>query len=178
MICKDFKDFIWKYMNYEFISFTTTLFEKLNKDKFSELILLIAENFGRLIYKDSVGEEKIITPLEWVKVLSEKVFNPQGIGLVFSEISDEKVVIYIFKCPTPERAGKEPYIACPFSYGYARGLWKCAFPNGEVILNGTMAHGAPTCQFTLIVNASAELQKEEYKKAKKYLTREEEFPML
>ena len=155
-----------------------TVFDVLDKKASGEITLKAAEKLGMNIFDDYIKEETIEwTTKTWTETISRFVFNPQGTGIVFSEISKDRIVAHVIKCPTPGRAGKAPHLACPFSYGYARGLWKKAFPDGELLMAGTMAHGAPTCGFTFHVKAGKG-HTEMREKIKKYLTKEEEMKLL
>lgn len=174
----DLTEFSIKISDYVILSLTDSLFKHVEKRQASEVVINAAEELGRIIFQRRIKEKPPKwTPMEWAKRTSAYIWNSQGIGIVFSEISDEKIVSHVFKCPTPERAGKAPHITCPFSWGYARGAWKVAFPEGEVIMGGTMAHGAPTCEFIWYVKAEKE-HLEERKKIERYLTKEEEVRML
>lgn len=155
-----------------------TVFDVLDKKASSEITLKAAEKLGMNIF-DGYVKEKVTewTTKTWTETIARFVFNPQGTGIVFSEISKDRIVAHVIKCPTPGRAGKAPHLTCPFSYGYARGLWKKAFLEGEVLMGGTMAHGAPTCGFTFYVKADKE-HAEMREKIKRYLTKEEEMKLL
>jgi hypothetical protein len=155
-----------------------TVFDVLDKKASGEITLKAAERLGMNIFEGYIKEEiSEWTPKTWTETVSRFVFNPQGTGIVFSEISKDGIVAHIIKCPTPGRAGKAPHLTCPFSYGYARGLWKKAFPDGELLMGGTMAHGAPTCGFTFHVKADKK-HVEMREKIKRYLTKEEEMKLL
>ncbi|MBA3044493.1 hypothetical protein FP804_05095 [archaeon] len=155
-----------------------TVFDVLDKKASGEITLKAAEKLGMNIF-DGYVKEKVTewTTKTWTETIARFVFNPQGTGIVFSEISKDRIVAHVIKCPTPGRAGKAPHLTCPFSYGYARGLWKKAFLEGEVLMGGTMAHGAPTCGFTFYVKADKE-HAEMREKIKRYLTKEEEMKLL
>ncbi|MEW6069191.1 MAG: hypothetical protein AB1485_01100 [Candidatus Thermoplasmatota archaeon] len=175
---KPLTDFTVRIADYTIIALTDSIFSNLDKKEASELVISSAEELGRLVFDKRVGKRiEKYTPMEWAKITSTYIWNSQGTGIVFSEISNEKIVSHVFKCPTPERAGKAPHISCPFSWGYARGIWRSAFPDGEVLMGGTMAHGAPTCQFLWYVKTNKKLS-EERERVKRYLTKEEEIRML
>jgi len=157
---------------------TESIFKHVDKKTASEIIINTAEKLGNRVFEEYVKEKpEKWTTMEWAEKTAGGIWNQQGTGVVFSEISDKKIMSHVFKCPTPERAGEAPHIACPFSWGYARGVWKKAFQEGEVLMGGTMAHGAPTCEFTWFVKAEKE-HAEMREKVKKYLTKEEEMRML
>jgi predicted hydrocarbon binding protein len=172
------KKFLCEIADNTVLSIVERLFESLDREQASSIVLNAAEKLGRQAFeefvKSSVASEDAF---DWAEKLTHYIFNPQGTGIVISEASAKKLVFHVFKCPTPARAGDMPHFACPFSYGYARGLWKKVFPEGEVLMGGTMAHGAPTCHFTFVTQATVE-QRDMREKAKKYLTREEEMRML
>lgn len=167
-----------KVSDFTILCITNSVFKHLDKKPASEIVMESAEKLGSMVFDEYLKEmpEKWTT-MEWAEKTAEFIWNQQGTGIVFSEISDEKIISHVFKCPTPERAGGAPHIACPVSWGYARGVWRRAFPEGEVLMGGTMAHGAPTCEFTWFVKTSRE-HAELREKMKKYLTKEEEIRML
>lgn len=167
-----------KVSDFTILCITDSVFKHIDKKIASEIVMKSAEKIGNKIFNESIVERpEKWTTMEWAEKTSEFIWNHQGTGIVFSEISDEKITSHVFKCPTPERAGEAPHIACPTSWGYARGVWKGAFPEGEVLMGGTMAHGAPTCEFTWFVKTDKE-HAELREKMKKYLTKEEEMRML
>ncbi len=131
----------------------TTLIDTFVREKKanSKVVLESAERFGRNIFRECVGERKIWTPYDWVTECITKVFNRQGTGVTFTLKEDVTAIIH--KCPTPERARISPEVACAFSWGYVRGLWKSAFPDGEAVIRSTMALGYPTCEFVFKVKA-------------------------
>ncbi|MDI6855828.1 MAG: hypothetical protein QMD21_03465 [Candidatus Thermoplasmatota archaeon] len=175
---KPLTEFTIRVGDYAILALTDSIFGSLDKNEASEVVITAAEELGRLVFEKRVGKKiEKYTPMDWARLTSGYIWNLQGTGIVFSEISDEKIVAHIFKCPTPERAGKSPHIACPFSWGYARGVWKSIFSEGEVLMGGTMAHGAPTCQFFFYVKAGRELS-EERERVRRYLTKEEELRLL
>jgi predicted ArsR family transcriptional regulator len=120
---------------------------ELDKDFGAEIIMQSAERLGEQVYERYVAKESVTTPLEWAKALCTNVFNRMGIGIQFEECTDEKLVANIFQCPTVERAMRDANITCGFSYGFAKGLWQKAFPEGTVKMGRTKAKGAPTCEF-------------------------------
>ena len=167
-----------KVSDFTILCITDSVFKHIDKKTASEIVMKSAEKLGSRVFEEYVKERpEKWTTMEWVEKTSKFIWNLQGTGIVFSEISDEKIVSHVFKCPTPERAGEAPHIACPTSWGYARGIWKKAFPDGELLMGGTMAHGAPTCEFKWFVKSSKE-HAELREKMKKYLTKEEEIRML
>ncbi|MDI6916946.1 MAG: hypothetical protein QMC80_04025 [Thermoplasmatales archaeon] len=155
-----------------------TVFGVVDKKTSSEITLKAAEKLGLNVFDEHIKEKTVEwTTKTWTETIARFVFNPQGTGIVFSEISKDRIVAHVIKCPTPGRASKAPHLTCPFSYGYARGLWKKAFPDGELLMAGTMAHGAPTCEFIFHVKAGKE-HAEMREKIKKYLAKEEEMKLL
>jgi hypothetical protein len=167
-----------KLSDFTILCITDSIFKHLDKKPASEIVMGTAEKLGNMVFEEYIKERpEKWTTMEWVEKTSEFIWNHQGTGIVFSEISDEKITSHVFKCPTPERAAEAPHIACPLSWGYGRGIWKKAFPEGEVLMGGTMAHGAPTCEFTWFVKTQKE-HAELREKMKKYLTKEEETRML
>ncbi|PKK85221.1 MAG: hypothetical protein CVT48_06440 [Thermoplasmata archaeon HGW-Thermoplasmata-1] len=125
----------------------------------SKVVLEAAEQFGRRVFEECMEKREKWTPYEWVVGCITKIFNRQGTGVTFTIPSNGEVMAIIHKCPTPERARISPEVACAFSWGYVRGLWRAAFPDGEVVMKGTMAMGYPTCGFVLKEKASAKDKK-------------------
>jgi hypothetical protein len=117
-------------------------------------VLDSAEKFGRLVFSECVGKKDSWTPYEWVVACICKIFNRQGTGVTFTVSHDNEVRAIIHKCPTPERARISPEVACAFSWGYVRGLWLSAFPEGEALMKCAMAMGCPTCEFVFTIKKS------------------------
>jgi len=119
-------------------------FEETNK---IETVMQTAEAFGRGLYSDLIEEKNNVISLEdWIQPVVQNIINPMGTAAAFTDISENEVKSVIFKCPVSENLG-ESCNHCPFSYGFVRGLFKSAFPQGEVLMGQVIANGAPMCEF-------------------------------
>ena len=113
-----------------------------------------AEAFGRGLFSDYIQcETKKWTMKKWIKPVVDNIFNPMGTGATFTKISKDEATSLIFKCSLHEKS-KQKHVASVFTYGYLRGLFKSAFPNGEILMGSTMAQGAPLIEFTFKTEAS------------------------
>lgn len=121
-----------------------------------ETVMQTAEAFGRGLFEDFVKKESNDwTMIEWVEPVVENVFNPTGTGAAFTQITDNEAKSLIFRCLLHEESD-ERHMASLFTYGFLRGMFLSAFPNGEVVMGGTMADGAPMIEFTFKANATQE----------------------
>jgi len=146
--------------------------ESIIEHKGYDGIINIGKLAGEELYKKFFVEEGIEFQADlkdkekiekWVKIMSEKVFMPYGLGCVFSEISDKKVIFNIFKCSIPDLSSNVPNAACLFHHTLYSTLWKKVFPKGEVIMMHSMGFGAPTCDFKCLTKPDKS-EKDEIKK--------------
>jgi hypothetical protein len=128
----------------------------IDENKDAETIMQIAEDFGKTLFKECIKERpEKWTIKNWLEPVVENIFNPMGAAATFTKITDKEARSLIFRCPVPEQIDKHN-IPCLFSYGFARGLLKSAFPKGELLMGKTIANGASLCEFVFKSEASEE----------------------
>jgi predicted hydrocarbon binding protein len=122
---------------------------KLRETNKIETVMQTAEAFGRGLFSECIPSEKkeYLSIEEWIQPVVEHILNPMGTAVAFTDITENEVKSVIFKCPVVDNL-QDSCNHCPFSYGFVRGLFRSAFPNGEVLMGNVMANGAPLCQFT------------------------------
>jgi hypothetical protein len=121
-----------------------------------ETVMQTAEAFGRGLFADYIqNESKNWTIKKWIKPVVDNVFNPMGTGATFTKISKKEAKSFIFSCSLHEKS-KQQDIASVFTYGFMRGLFKSAFPDGEILMGSTIAQGCPMIEFTFKTQASDE----------------------
>ena len=109
---------------------------------------------------------------EWVNPVVENILNPMGTAAAFTKITDTEVSSMIFGCQLHEDS-EDPDMASLFTYGYLRGAFLSAFPNGELLMKSAMAQGAPMTKFIFKSNATDE-DRLERERIKKFITNKEE----
>ena len=125
-----------------------------------EIAMQTAEAFGRGLFAEHFeGKSGQWTIHEWLETVSEHVFNPMGMGVTITDISEDKATSLMFRCLLHESAD-DPHLASLFTYGYLRGVFLIAFPDGEVLMKSTMAHGAPMTELIFKTNAGDEDKQE------------------
>jgi len=133
---------------------------KLKEHNNPETVMQTAEAFGRGLFSDFIQEKPTRwTMEEWIKPVVEKIFNPMGTAATFTKITEEEAKSVVFRCPIQQKS-KEACSHCSFSYGFVRGLFRSAFPNGEVVMGNIMVDGAPMCEFTFKTNPTDEYDME------------------
>ena len=121
-----------------------------------ETVMQTAEAFGRGLFEDYIkAQEKEWTMEKWVKPLVDSIFNPMGTGATFTKIDENEAKSFIFRCRLHEEA-KNQNMASVFTYGFLRGILLSAFPNGELLMQSTIAEGAPTINLIFKANAEPE----------------------
>ena len=128
-----------------------------------------AEAFGRGLFQEYIRKHtRNWTVDQWVKPVVENIFNPMGTAATFTEISEDKAKSLIFRYPTDDKESEDPYLSSLFTYGFLRGVFLSAFPNGELIMNSSMADGAQMDEFVFKSNQIYDNQSEneEIKKSK------------
>jgi len=121
-----------------------------------ELLMQTAEAFGRGLYADYVKDKPVnLSIKEWLNSIVEEVMNPTGTGVTFTRITDKEIESLVFKSLLEEETD-EPEMTSLFTYGMLRGLLLSAFPDGEVIMKTSSAHGAPMNGFVFKTEASDE----------------------
>ena len=130
-----------------------------------EIAMQTAEAFGRGLFAEYIKEKpEEWTMKDWLESTAKQIFNPMGTGATFTEITDDKARSLMFRCLLHEESN-EPHMASLFTYGFMRGMLLSAFPDGELLMGSTMAHGAPMTEFTFKANATNEdrLKREQIK---------------
>lgn len=134
-----------------------------------ETVMQTAEAFGRGLFEDFIKKEsKHWTMEKWVKPVVNNIFNPMGTALTFTKITDEEAKSLIFRWPLHEESN-EPHVGPLFTYGFLRGMFLSAFPDGEILMESTMKKDAPTTEFIFKVKAT-DLDKLERERIKNFFT--------
>lgn len=148
----------------EFIKKRETAFNiakgKLADTNNIELVMQTAEAFGRGLFAEHIKDNpEEWTMQQWLENTAEQIFNPLGEGATFTKITEDEASSKVFRCLLHEDAG-DPHMASLFNYGAIRGMFLSAFPSGEVVVESTMAEGAPMTEFIFKVNATDEDKRE------------------
>ena len=123
--------------------------EKVQNNGKIESALFTGEAFGRALFEEYLkNKAKKWTIEKWLKPVVENIFNPMGMGATFTEITNSQIKTLIFRYNNVFEEQNNQYINSLFTYGYLRGMFLSAFPNGELILKSSMAMGAPMDIFT------------------------------
>lgn len=131
-----------------------------------ETVMQTAEAFGRGLFEDYLKKDSNDWSMDsWVKPMVENVFNPMGTGATFTKITEDEAKSLIFRCPLHENSG-EPQMASLFTYGFLRGMLVSAFPDGELLMGSSIAHGAPMIEFIFKADATGDdrIERERVKK--------------
>ena len=131
-----------------------------------ETVMQTAEAFGRGLFEDYLKKDSNDWSMNsWVKPMVENVFNPMGTGATFTKITEDEAKSLIFRCPLHENSG-EPQMASLFTYGFLRGMLVSAFPDGELLMGSSIAHGAPMIEFIFKADATGDdrIERERVKK--------------
>ena len=117
-----------------------------------ELVMQTAEAFGRGLSTEHI-REKPETVRRWLESATEQIFNPMGTGATFTKITDDEAESKMFRCLLHDDSD-DPEIVSVFNYGFMRGMFLTAFPNGELLMKNSMAKGAPMTELTFKANAN------------------------
>jgi len=131
-----------------------------------ETVMQTAEAFGRGLFEDYLKKDSNDWSMNsWVKPMVENVFNPMGTGATFTKITEDEAKSLIFRCLLHENSG-EPQMASLFTYGFLRGMLVSAFPDGELLMGSSIAHGAPMIEFIFKADATGDdrIERERVKK--------------
>lgn len=134
-----------------------------------ETAILTAEAFGRGLFEDYIKKKsKEWTIEQWVEPVVENIFNPMGTAATFTEITEDEAKSFVFRYSIDDKESINPYLSSLFTYGFLRGVFLSAFPNGELIMKRSMAEGAPMDEFTFKANTINEdkFENERIKKSK------------
>lgn len=138
------------------IAFNVAKGKLLDSNGKIETVMQTAEAFGRGLFSDFIKKESDDwTIREWLNPIVENILNPMGTGATFTKITDEEADSLIFRCQLHEET-EDPHMASLFTYGYLRGMFLSAFPDGELLMERSMAQGAPMMKFTFKANAKDE----------------------
>ena len=119
-----------------------------------ELVIQTAEAFGRGLFNEVIKDKpKEWTMKEWLVLATEQILNPLGEGATFTKISDEEVKSLVFRNLLHEESPDSATVSL-FTYGFLRGMFLSAFPEGELLMKSTMAAGAPMSEFIFRAQAN------------------------
>jgi len=134
-----------------------------------ETVMQTAEAFGRGLFEDYIKRESQHWTMEkWAKPVVENIFKPMGAAVTFTKITDEKAKSLIFKWPLHEESN-ELGVGPLFTYGFLRGMFLSAFPDGELLMESTMTKDTPMTEFTFKTKATCE-DKLERERVKNFFT--------
>lgn len=131
-----------------------------------ETVMQTAEAFGRGLFEDFIKKESEYWTMEkWVKPVVENIFNPMGTAVNFTKLTDKELRSLVFKWPLKEESS-EADMASLFTYGFLRGMFLSAFPDGEILMESAMTKESPMIEFTFKIRAIDEdkLERERVKK--------------
>jgi hypothetical protein len=119
-----------------------------------ETVMQTAEAFGRGLFEDFIKKESEYWTMEkWAKPVVENIFNPLGTAVNFTKLTDKELRSLVFKWPLKEESS-EADMASLFTYGFLRGMFLSAFPDGEILMENTMTKESPMIEFTFKVRAT------------------------
>jgi len=131
-----------------------------------ETVMQTAEAFGRGLFEDFIKKESEYWTMEkWVKPVVENIFNPMGTAVNFTKLTDMEARSLVFRWPLREESS-EADMASLFTYGFLRGMFLSAFPDGEILMESAMTKDSPMIEFTFKIEATYEdrLERERVKK--------------
>lgn len=121
-----------------------------------ETVMQTAEAFGRGLFEDFIKKESEYWTMEkWVKPVVENIFNPMGTAVNFTKLTDKELRSLVFKWPLKEESS-EADMASLFTYGFLRGMFLSAFPDGEILMESAMTKDSPMIEFTFKIRATDE----------------------
>jgi hypothetical protein len=113
-----------------------------------ELVMQTAEAFGRGLFAELIKKKpKEWTMKQWLEVMTREVLNPLGSEVTFTKITENEAKSIMFRSPLVSDTN-DPAIATLFTYGFMRGMFRSAFPQGELLMESTTANDAPMTGFT------------------------------
>jgi len=121
-----------------------------------EMVMQTAEAFGRGLFADTIKDKPADwTMKDWMTTIAREVLNPLGTGATVTKLTDDIVETHMFKS-TLHEAEENQHLVSVFTYGFLRGMLLSAFPKGELIMNTSIAFGAPTTSLVFKAHASTE----------------------
>ena len=121
-----------------------------------EIAMQTAEAFGRGLFAEYLQEKSNDWNMrEWLEFTAEQVFNPLGTGAAFTKITDDESRSLTFRCLLHEESNKS-HMASLFNYGFVRGMFLSAFPDGELLMRSNISEGAPMTEFIFKAKATDE----------------------
>lgn len=119
-----------------------------------EHVIQTGEAFGRGLFTEFVSEKPMQwTMKRWVQATMDKVFCPLGDFFEVSTLSDEEA-FSVMKKPVLHQRTDESHTALLFTYGFLRGMLLSAFPDGELLFDGSVQGVFSDVGFRFKMNAS------------------------
>jgi len=114
-----------------------------------ETAIHTAEAFGRGLFEEYIKYKSSQWTMDkWVEPVVENIFNPMGTAATFTHITKDEAKSIVFRYPTNEGNSEDKCLSSLFTYGLFRGVLLSAFPDGELIMNSSMADGSQVDEFT------------------------------
>jgi hypothetical protein len=119
-----------------------------------EKVIQTGEVFGRGLFTEFIIENpNNWTMTQWVEMTLNKVFCPLGDFFDVSTLSDSEA-FSVMKRSVLHDKSDESHAALLFTYSFLRGMLLSAFPNGELLLNGSVQGGFSDVGFRFKMNAN------------------------
>lgn len=119
-----------------------------------ELVMQTAEAFGRGLFAELIQDKpEDWTMKEWLNIVARDVLNPMGTGATITKMTDDTIESQMFK-NTLHETSEDQELASVFTYGFLRGLLRSAFPEGELLMNSSVALGAPSTSLVFKAHAT------------------------
>lgn len=133
-----------------------------------ELILQTGEAFGKGLFTDHIQqqENKEWTIHEWAEITQKRVLLPMKSNLVFTTVQEDEAQSVMFTPPLSLHQNTAQ--ASLFTYGLLRGLFRSAFPHGELSMTAHQTGGTKVTELKFKLHATSP-DKYERDKIKKLL---------
>lgn len=125
-----------------------------------DTVMRMGEAFGRGLFAQHIKDKTSTwTIKEWIAEIQKEVYKPLGTEFTFTKVSPDVAMTFMNRNPLAQ-SSHEQAAASLFSFGVLRGLFRSAFPKGELVLNDKGNDDQPEIFFKTHASSKDKLERE------------------
>lgn len=136
-------------------------------------VMRMGEAFGRGLFAERIKEKSPDwTMKQWLQEIEKDVCEPLGTEFTFTKVSPDVVTTFMNRNPLAQKS-QDQTAALLFHFGVMRGLFRGAFPQGELVIRELKDHERPEFIFKANASAKDRLERERVIRTLTFLKKED-----
>jgi len=132
-------------------------------------VMRMGEAFGRGLFAERIKDKTPDwTMKQWLQEIEKDVCEPLGTEFTFTKISPDVATTFMNRNPLAQTS-QDQTAASLFHFGVMRGLFRSAFPQGELVISELKDHEQPEFIFKANASAKDKLERERIIRALTFL---------